>query len=69
MHIVNGAGHCPHQQQPSYCNKIIYRFIEGKCIECIFLNRLIIKRFLLEFDDKENEQEALDSEVNNNNGL
>ena len=30
------------------------------------LNLLIIERFLLEFDDKENEQEALDSEVNNN---
>ena len=30
------------------------------------LNLLIIERFLLEFDDKESEQEALDSEVNNN---
>ena len=30
------------------------------------LNLLIIERFLLEFDDKESEQEALESEVNNN---
>jgi len=28
VHIINGAGHFPHQEQPSYCNKIIYRFIE-----------------------------------------
>ena len=32
----------------------------------MYLNLLIIERFLLEFDDKENEQLALDSEVNNN---
>merc|ERR1712062_416012 len=28
VHIVNGGGHFPHQEQPSYCNKIIYRFIQ-----------------------------------------
>ena len=32
----------------------------------MYLNLLIIERFLLEFDDKESEQAALDSEVNNN---
>ena len=35
-------------------------------MNCIYLNLLITVRFLLEFDDKESEQAALDSEVNNN---
>jgi len=30
VHIINGAAHFPHQEQPFYCNKIIYRFIKGK---------------------------------------
>ena len=73
MHIVNGAGHFPHQEQPSYCNKIIHKFIEGEDLISYRLFKPLRKLFFTEFDDKYQGVQTLiqsynqlDQESNNN---
>ena len=67
MHIVNGAGHFPHQEQPAYCNKLIYKFVEG----IICTGFLQIYSMNAEFVDAPQEVQTcyqLEKEANNNEG-